>query len=183
VKAVSKPAIKNKLLLLMVLQLIVIVVLQYHSILSRFVPVAVTTYYQDDLPIQINKRKLYRAIRAVVPSTSQSAYILVIYTSPTCGNCLAQAPIMKRLSDNINETDLVGILAGPSNKAELNSFSVKYQIDLPIMPDRDYRLARLLHVANTPSYLLVDHKGTLVSIDANDIARTINNYQIISSNQ
>jgi peroxiredoxin len=106
-------------------------------------------------------------------------YLLIQIFSDACPHCTAQAPVVKRLfqelSDNpeLNGGTLkmvgVGYYCTP---AAMERWREKYGAPFPLIPDPKGQVFRTLDIPGTPTYVVLDSRGTVVYVAVGEITNT-----------
>ncbi len=109
----------------------------------------------------------------------RARYLLVQFFSDACPHCTAQAPVVKRLFHEIsanpalNDGTLkmvgVGYYCTP---AAMERWRGKYGAPFPLIPDPKGQLFRTLDIPGTPTYVVLDSRGTAVYVFVGEIGNT-----------
>jgi peroxiredoxin len=104
-------------------------------------------------------------------------YLLVQIFSDACPHCTAQAPVVNRLfhelsaNPKLNDGTLkmmgVGYYGTP---ATMERWRGKYGAPFPLIPDPKGQVFRTLDIPGTPTYVVLDSRGTVVYLFYGEIA-------------
>ncbi|MGO9176750.1 MAG: TlpA family protein disulfide reductase [Desulfobaccales bacterium] len=99
----------------------------------------------------------------------QARYLLVDIFSDACPHCTAQAPVVNRLfqmlsaNPKLNDGTLkmvgVGYYGTP---ATMERWRGKYGARFPLLPDPGGKVFKTLEIYGTPTYVVLDSRGTVV---------------------
>ena len=99
----------------------------------------------------------------------QARYLLIDIFSDACPHCTAQAPVVRRLfheisaNPKLNDGTLkmvgVGYYGTP---ATMERWREKYGAPFPLIPDPGGRVFKTLDIYGTPTYVVLDSRGTVV---------------------
>ncbi len=106
-------------------------------------------------------------------------YLLIQIFSDACPHCTLQAPVVKRLFQEIsanpelNDGTLkmvgVGYYCTP---AQMERWRGKYGAPFPLIPDPKGQFFRTLDIPGTPTYVVLDSRGTVVYLYVGEITNT-----------
>jgi peroxiredoxin len=94
--------------------------------------------------------------------------VLIEILSALCPHCQANAPVLNRLYQVIqNDADLVGgvkiigICIG-NDKTQIDAFKKSFKVSFPLISDENLAIAPALKVMETPTMVLVTHSGEVL---------------------
>ncbi len=106
----------------------------------------------------------------------RARYLLVQIFSDACPHCTAQAPVVNRLfqmlsaNPELNDGTLkmvgVGYYGTP---ATMERWRGKYGAPFPLIPDPKGQIFRTLDIPGTPTYVVLDSRGTVVYLFVGEI--------------
>ena len=107
----------------------------------------------------------------------QARYLLVQVFSDACPHCTAQVPVVNRLfqmlsanpklNDGILKMVGVGYYGTP---ATMERWRGKYGARFPLIPDPKGQFFKTLDIFGTPTYVVLDSRGTVVYLFYGEIA-------------
>ncbi len=106
-------------------------------------------------------------------------YLLIQIFSDACPHCTAQAPVVKRLFHEISANPelnggtlkMVGV-GYYGTPATMERWRGKYGAPFPLIPDPKGQIFRTLDIPGTPTYLVLDSRGTVVYVFVGEIHNT-----------
>ncbi len=106
-------------------------------------------------------------------------YLLIQIFSDACPHCTLQAPVVKRLfqelsaNPKLNDGTLkmvgVGYYCTP---AAMERWRGKYGAPFPLIPDPKGQVFRTLDIPGTPTYVVLDSHGTVVYLFVGEVTNT-----------
>ncbi len=169
------------LAILLIIQIAVIITLASGDNIANNIVLDVGSYEEADLPVTLPKRIINQILSDARPAEQNLSGILIIYISPNCGNCASQATNMKSLVEMASEHNVYCLLSGPDDLAEIQRFSMMYNIPIPLFPDTKLKIARLLKISITPKYSLINNAGQLIAINYDSIRHIIQSTPTINN--
>jgi len=106
-------------------------------------------------------------------------FLLIQIFSDACPHCTAQAPVVKRLFQEISANPklnggtlkMVGV-GYYGTPATMERWRDKYGAPFPLIPDPKGEVFRTLDIYGTPTYLVLDSRGTVVYLVYGEIHNT-----------
>jgi peroxiredoxin len=106
-------------------------------------------------------------------------YLLIQIFSDACPHCTAQAPVVKRLFQEISTNPelnggtlkMVG-LGYYGTPATMERWRRKYGAPFPLIPDLKGQIFRTMDIPGTPTYVVLDSQGTVVYVSVGEIDST-----------
>ncbi|MGA7564220.1 MAG: TlpA disulfide reductase family protein [Desulfobaccales bacterium] len=106
-------------------------------------------------------------------------YLLIQVFSDACPHCTAQAPVVKRLFQEISANPelnggtlkMVG-LGYYGTPALMERWREKYGAPFPLIPDTKGQIFRTMGIPGTPTYVVLDSQGTVVYVSVGEIDNT-----------
>jgi peroxiredoxin len=94
--------------------------------------------------------------------------VLIEILSTLCPHCQANAPVLNRLyqviqndADLVSDVKIIGICIG-NDKTQIDAFKKSYKVSFPLISDENLAIAPALKVMETPTMVLVTHSGKVL---------------------
>jgi peroxiredoxin len=82
----------------------------------------------------------------------------IIFVSPSCSSCAVTLDELAVLSERVDGSVLVVCRSSPGRCRRIREL---YGIDVPVVPDREFRISRLFGVTTVPTAVIVDDDGVV----------------------
>ena len=94
--------------------------------------------------------------------------VLIEILSALCPHCQANAPVLNRLyqviqndADLASDVKIIGICIG-NDKTQIDAFKKTFKVSFPLIPDENMAIAQAVEVKETPTMVLVTHSGNVL---------------------
>jgi len=101
-------------------------------------------------------------------SQIEAKLVLIEILSALCPHCQANAPVLNRLyqviqddADLARHVKIIGICIG-NDKTQIDAFKKSFKVSFPLIHDENMAIAQAVKVMETPTMVLVTHSGNVI---------------------